>query len=987
MFSIKADAGMGKSAFAAYMIREMKASGRLAACFFCKFGQKSRSDGESILMSLAYQIALRYPECYAEVMNAAKTIREATPPRSLEDKFKLLLSDPLSLVPRSMGEEKSMMYAILVIVALDEIGVYESEDRKAFLKVLRNKLDSLPKWVKLLVTSRPDLDIVSSFDRINPQLIEADDPNHISDLKTYIRSQLQNHLVCPEADDEAVALLLEKSQGRFIYMSLVAKDKFDGDIKYSLDQLKNNFPDGLDGVYVVNFSRIFSGRLKFIQEKVKPLLQLLVRMLEPLTVHNAQALLKCKNEDMTELISRLGNMFPVVGDDDARKFTVYHKTVLDWLLNAEKSRREGYGNHISSYWWQRFFLFGLETDRKFVEYDYHVDLQQAHGMFSQALLSQIQGYEASSFSSSSTLTFPSLEWQYLYNHLIEHMVKCDRSEEAKILLLHLGWLEMSVRYCPVGVMDVLKDMRQVIEESGSSSSIRGLKESFKLVTQARQTSLATLPNTIDREGRQLELSWWFFLFINSWNALTHYVGGVMIVWRKLRYAIAEGSSSILGLDESLILAAQATQMSLSALSSIVDRKKEGGPATSWSWLLFLLVWLTLYKSQGRVLAMWKHMRFANKERETMQCVDESLRLLSQATQMSLPTLSNIMDRDELWWSFLLNLIGHLRATVSRRQDSMIMLKRMLNKCMQMFKATQHVFPIKYDLEQAGGALQAILYGHSGTVISVCLSSDNKKIISGSWDKTIKIWDAATGVCERTLDGYNSYATAVCISSDNKMIVSGSKDKTIKIWAAATETSKRTFEGHNSSVILVCISSDGKRIISASIDRTIKIWNAATGECERTLEDLRSFVISVCISSDDRHIISGSIYGTTKIWDAATRVCERTVYDHSGPVISVCLSFDNKKIISGSDDNTIKIWDAATGVCERTLDDHSYSVISVCISSDDRHVISGSLDGTKVINIIKKFHIFDGARISHLQVSNDCFAYGTDSGGVQWFALH
>ena len=72
-------------------------------------------------------------------------------------------------------------------------------------------------------------------------------------------------------------------------------------------------------------------------------------------------------------------------------------------------------------------------------------------------------------------------------------------------------------------------------------------------------------------------------------------------------------------------------------------------------------------------------------------------------------------------------------------------------------------------------------GHSDAIESVAYSPDGTKIISDSWDRTIKIWDANTGECLKTLEGHLDYVYSVAYSPDGTKIVSGSSDHTIKIW--------------------------------------------------------------------------------------------------------------------------------------------------------------------------------------------------------------
>ncbi|WP_427162719.1 trypsin-like peptidase domain-containing protein [Aliinostoc sp. HNIBRCY26] len=236
-----------------------------------------------------------------------------------------------------------------------------------------------------------------------------------------------------------------------------------------------------------------------------------------------------------------------------------------------------------------------------------------------------------------------------------------------------------------------------------------------------------------------------------------------------------------------------------------------------------------------------------------------------------------------------------------------------------------------------------LNGHSQGVYSVAFSPDGRTLASGSWDKTIKIWNIATGQLIRTLNGHSDLVESVAISPDGRTLASGSQDKTIKIWNIATGQLIRTLNGHSDLVESVAISPDGKTLASGSQDKTIKIWNIATGQEIRTLND--PSVISVAFSPDGRTLASGSQDKTIKIWNMSTGQLIRTLTGHSDWVNSVAFSPDGRTLASGSWDKTIKIWNMSTGQEIRILNGHSHWVNSVAFSPDGRTLASGSWDAT------------------------------------------
>jgi WD40 repeat protein/predicted Ser/Thr protein kinase len=238
-----------------------------------------------------------------------------------------------------------------------------------------------------------------------------------------------------------------------------------------------------------------------------------------------------------------------------------------------------------------------------------------------------------------------------------------------------------------------------------------------------------------------------------------------------------------------------------------------------------------------------------------------------------------------------------------------------------------------------------MQGHSSTIWSVAFSPDGAYALSGSFDKTLKLWDIKTGKCLQTMEGHTDWVESVAFSPDGAHALSGSNDKTLKLWDIKTGKCLQTMQGHASTVWSVAFSPDGAYALSGSLDKTLKLWDLNTGNCLQTMQGHTNWVLSVAFSPDGAYALSGSWDKTLKLWDINTGKCLQTMQGHTSRVLSVAFSPDGAHALSGSWDKTLKLWDIKTGRCLQTMEGHSGTVWSVAFSPDGAYALSGSADKT------------------------------------------
>lgn len=300
---------------------------------------------------------------------------------------------------------------------------------------------------------------------------------------------------------------------------------------------------------------------------------------------------------------------------------------------------------------------------------------------------------------------------------------------------------------------------------------------------------------------------------------------------------------------------------------------------------------------------------------------------------------------------------------------------------------KRMFLVRRALDQRwkqGKAAAIYLHGHKDSVY--CAQFDENKIITGSRDRTIRVWDAhypwsclkiigpppgdvsgtgpvnnpaqqATGkspfvtICPPSTPSadivtpmeypadYHS-ASILCLRFDEEIMVTGSSDYTCIVWDIKNDYRPiRRLAGHRAGVLDVCF--DDRYIVSCSKDSTICVWDRQTGDLLKQLVGHRGPVNAVQLRGD--LVVSASGDGIAKLWNVTTGACVKEFPSKDRGLACVEFSDNGRTILTGGNDRTIYQFDANTGELVKELRGHTGLIRSLHLDSMNKRIVSGSYD--------------------------------------------
>jgi len=235
----------------------------------------------------------------------------------------------------------------------------------------------------------------------------------------------------------------------------------------------------------------------------------------------------------------------------------------------------------------------------------------------------------------------------------------------------------------------------------------------------------------------------------------------------------------------------------------------------------------------------------------------------------------------------------------------------------------------------------VLSGHQQSVSCVAFTPDTSKVVSGSFDQSLRVWSLCDLKEMACLRGHSSYVKCVTTTNDGHRAISGALDGCIIVWNIDSFIEEKRLAGHQR--MIWCLTAWENYVVSGSWDNTLKLWDVDSWEEVASLPGLTRDGSKVPFTPDGRYLVCGSENNELKAWHVADPTIVETLKGHEGPI--TCVAVTPKYIVSGSEDCTLRVWSSDDMQVIATLQGHTDEVAQVVVTPDYKRVVSVGIDSS------------------------------------------
>lgn len=950
VFLISGDPGIGKSAIMAQLACKHP---HVMAFHFCISSLADSVNPDVFVKSIAAQLATQIKEYHDTIRQLNFEQLSRLDPGTL---FRRLIADPL----------KSINLKEQIVILVDALDESWTETGDNIVRVLHDRIEDLPKQVKVMVSSRKIPDIIDLLSKYKPHEINPVCLENINDITDYIDRKFREKPVTDKvkfSEQELKTLkdqIIYKSEGNFLYVKQliygIETDRID-------ISDPSSFPDGLIGIYISFFDRIFFKNENY--DDYRPLLEVISSLKEPFSAKELSPILQLSEFEIRRRMHILAAFFP----ERNNRYSPYHKSVVDWLTGKEGTGRK--------------YLLDVERGRKVVcEY-------------------LLKSYNLGHFN------------PYLLTYLPYHLIESEKYEELINLLCDFTFI---IQKCiHNSVYDLIKDYHEAFAVLSEFRDIRNDERNYiqrmadytghlimnpERIKNKEYTIDSYTPwsekqvyeeiERIKNEPLKKDILILFLQFLDSQAHLIYRYGKIDGFILQQAHNYADSGPFAEAVDN------YNDKPGNTKLLFIPYQREEFNPFNPCKRILQEYAGQVLgaftYDGKyavtgcnGNALKFWD-LR-SGECLKTITAHIDNLRTLDATPDLNLVVSSDRKDPVIKLWNYKdLEQRGELKGHSGRinyikiTPDGRYVISGSNDKSVKVWDTKTRKCIADFNK-------------HTDRVVCVDISIDGKTGVSGGFDNMIYVWDIPTKKCIRAFGKIEELGTAVKLSIDKEILFSCSGydgrtiKSTIKIWDLKSGECIKTLYGHEYAISGLETTHDGKFLVSSSLDRTIRIWSLTTYTCVKTIEGHVGGVVSLKITPDLKYIISGGgghNDNTVRIWDIykskmptadaayyrnfnhlhlcqeediavnssrkiiqirelQTGKIKAELSGHKSHIKKIIVDNAGKWIISASSDKCIRIWDLVTWECKATLAGHGESILDISLSANRRKLSSCGLD--------------------------------------------
>ena len=465
---ISGNAGMGKSVIAAEMCKRMQEAGRLSGSHFCRHDKARHRNPKVMLQSLATHLSCCLPE-YKKSLVAQLSRNLVLDINDMEvaDLFELLFELPLNNL-----QDPGFNF-LVVIDALDES---EYQGRNDLVDVITKYFNKLPLWIRFLVTTRPEINIVEKLKSLQPFLLEPNDEENLKDIRIYFEHQL-SEMLHAENHDLILEDLVEKSEGVILCAQFLVDFIKKNFSIVTLEQLDSTLPSGISSVYQSYFKRLeteLCKELKITEDQFFSFLSAITVSREPLPLGFVSKLLflgtlsPAVQRKVNQAIACISSLLPV--HDGCIHF--FHKSVKDWL-----TYEAFYGQH-----------------------NFNVNKSEGHWILSRLCLDEFDVVKQKGVDTSQPFSDTT---KYALQHGVQHMLQLNEGARSysldKVVNEYVLDLELVYAKLCVNSTTASEDILCVMRQEGLNSlsvEMQNAIGTFLFLLRKHKITLEELSSTI-----------------------------------------------------------------------------------------------------------------------------------------------------------------------------------------------------------------------------------------------------------------------------------------------------------------------------------------------------------------------------------------------------------------------------------------------------------------------------------------------------------